>query len=166
MRLPGYHTMRFRTLHSIPMIELYERRFFHTRQIILLFLIAGAVCLTSACKKRGTEGVLENLDLEDSKVHRLDTMLLSTPSTVEIHADSLIRTLVQERKVKAGKPGIIDYTGVKTFVLKSSESLSIHSLPEITPGSGSSSAVRSRPRNGASYTARGCARRPRPPRRW
>ena len=84
-------------------------------RIIAQFFLISLIIFTAACKeKTGTDQTVDITDKAQTNIHRLDTMLLSTPNTVEINPDSLIRKPVKGRRVKAGEPKVIEYKGVQT----------------------------------------------------
>ncbi|MCK4466512.1 MAG: hypothetical protein KAU83_12445, partial [Bacteroidales bacterium] len=106
---------------------------------IPLFLLISILILATACKqKKGTRKTGNNIGMAETGIHRIDTMLFSTPNTVEINPDSLIRKPVKGRIVKAGKPKVLEYKGVQTVKAGPPK---ITRLPDnlivVTPGSDS-----------------------------
>ena len=71
-------------------------------KIVPHILLPVFVLFAASCKQKATQSTVENGDLAETAIHRLDTMLFSTPNTIEIHQDSLIRKPVREKKIKAG----------------------------------------------------------------
>ena len=105
---------------------------------LLLLLIACAAILASSCSQQSNRNEVDSRDMVESRFHRLDTMLLSTPNTIEINQDSLTRIPVREKKIKAGEPGIIEYAGVQTIEADSLITIHLQHDPlQLTPGSDS-----------------------------
>ena len=66
---------------------------------IPLFLLISILILATACKQKAGSGQNVNKTTAvETGIHRLDTMLFSTPNTVEINPDSLIRKPVKGRR--------------------------------------------------------------------
>ncbi len=107
-------------------------------RVLLLLLIVCAANLTSSCSQQRKRYEVESRVVGESRIHRLDTMLFSIPNTVEINPDSLTRNPVQEKRIKAGKPGILEFTGVRTIEADSLMIVNLQQdLVELGPGSDS-----------------------------
>lgn len=106
--------------------------------VLLLLFLACVVNLTSSCSQQRNRNEVDSRDMGESRIHRLDTMLFSTPNTVEINTDSLTRKPLLEKKIKAGKPGIIEYAGVPTIEADSLRTIQLqHDPVKLSPGSAS-----------------------------
>jgi hypothetical protein len=83
-------------------------------KIIVHLVLPGFMFFAASCIQKATQRTVENGDLAETAIHKLDTMLFSTPNTVEINRDSLVKKPANGKMVKIGKPGVIEYTGVQT----------------------------------------------------